>query len=572
MSAVPPLTPALRDFRNALWEVMGCLGLPEPTDLQYDLADFLQTPAPQKLIEGYRGIGKSLLATAYAVHDHRLQLDDHGETDLHTLFVSAGKDYADEISTFAKRLITEVPFYRCLRPGSDGFSSNVRFDVAHKKLSKDPSFKSAGIFGQTTGSRTNRAFLDDIEIPKTAGTVGMRDKLKSEFMSISDLLPPEGGEIVVLGTPHFEDTIYQWLLTKGEWLVRFYPARYPDPERAEQLGDHLAPIIRERLEADPDLVGKPTDPRRWDEERLQKREARSTPAHFARQYLLDTTIGDREVHPLKLSDLIVTDLHPEVGPERIIWGTDEPIEDIPIWGLTGDRLHRPVRVANKLEVKEYGGAVMAIDPSGRGKDETAWAVCKILNATLFVPDFGGYLAGFEDATLRALAESAKQWKVNAIRVESNFGDGMFEQLLKPHLRKVGHPCSIVSERSHGQKEARICDVLEPLLGQHRIAIDANALRRDAAPRDGMGEEAAMSYRLAYQLSRLTRQRGCLHHDDRIDVLAQACGYWVEQLALSADEARDKEEDDYMDDVVRNWPGQQRTGNWTSGFIPSYMRS
>tara|TARA_R110002020_G_scaffold167780_4_gene356266 strand:- start:4471 stop:6126 length:1656 start_codon:yes stop_codon:yes gene_type:complete len=550
---------------------MQILGLPDPTDLQYDLADFLQTPCEQKLVEGYRGIGKSLLATAWSVHEHRIELEDHGETDLHTLYVSAGKDYADEISTFAKRLISEVPFYQCLSPGSEQMKSNIKFDVGYKKLSKDPSFKSAGIFGQTTGSRTNRAYLDDVEIPKTSGTVGMRDKLKTNVQGVNDLLPPEGGQIVVLGTPHFEDTIYNWLLSRGDWMVRIYPARYPSAERAELLGDRLAPIIRERLEADPDLVGKPTDPKRFDEERLQKREARSTPAHFGRQYLLDTSIGDKEIHPLKLADLIVTDLHPEVAPQRVIWGTDDVIEDLPIWGMAGDRFHRPVRLSGDQEMSEYTGGVMAIDPSGRGKDETAWAIAKILNATVFIPDFGGYLAGFEDTTLRALAESAKQWRVNAIRVETNFGDGMFEQLLKPHLRAVKHPCQIISERSSGQKERRVCDILEPLMNQHRLVIDTNALRRDAAPRDGMGEEAAMQYRFAYQASRITRQRQCLQHDDRIEVIAMAAGYWVEHLAQTAEEAMALEEDSDMDDVIRNWAPPPSGSNWTNEYIPSYMR-
>ena len=40
----------------------------------------------------------------------------------------------------------------------------------------------------------------------------------------------------------------------------------------------------------------------------------------------------------------------------------------------------------------------------------------------------------------------------------------------------------------------------------------------------------------YQLSRITRDRGALRHDDRLDALSMACGYWVEHLAQSVDEA------------------------------------
>jgi hypothetical protein len=40
--------------------------------------------------------------------------------------------------------------------------------------------------------------------------------------------------------------------------------------------------------------------------------------------------------------------------------------------------------------------------------------------------------------------------------------------------------------------------------------------------------------LMYQLTRLTRDKGALLQDDRLDALCMACGYWVEQMAVNAD--------------------------------------
>lgn len=565
-TTVPPLDPELRDLRNVIWEVWPLLGLPEPTTIQFDAANFLQGPEDRKLLMGYRGMAKSMLAAIRAIHKHRLRIDDVGYSDIATLVLSAGKDFADTMSTFMMRLITEVPFYQCLLPGHGQLSSLVKFDVGFKAAMKDPSVKSAGIFGQTVGSRAHDIILDDVEVPNTAGTVGMRDKLKLRVDGIQDLLPPEGGEITVLGTPHFEDSLYSFLQDRG-YTTRIYPAKYPTQERIEVLGDTLAPCIRELWT--PDMVGVPTDPMRFDADRLARREAGTTRANFARQYMLDTSLGDREIHPLRLNDLIVTEIDREVAPSRLVW-CHNPIEDIPVWGLTGDRFNRPLESSNKPELLPYTGTVMTIDPSGRGKDETAWCISAILNSMIFIPDFGGYLAGFEDATLRALAETAKHYKVNVIRVESNFGDGMFEQLLKPHLRSVGHSCLVESERSTGQKERRICDTLEPPLNQHRVIIDSSALRRDAAPRDGMGDEAAMQYRLAYQLSRITRERGCLSHDDRLDCLAMAVGYWGEQLARSVDEANEALYDEEMDDLVRELSKPNSEPNWLEGYLPDRM--
>ena len=34
----------------------------------------------------------------------------------------------------------------------------------------------------------------------------------------------------------------------------------------------------------------------------------------------------------------------------------------------------------------------------------------------------------------------------------------------------------------------------------------------------------------YQLSRITRDRGSLVHDDRLDALSIAVGYWTQQMA------------------------------------------
>lgn len=569
---IPKLDPELFDFRNAIYVIWEHLGLPEPTHLQYDIASFFQDPGDRKLVMAYRGLGKTYLATAWAVHCHRLRAEETGYSDLHTLMISAGKDFADIVAGFAMRLIKEIPFYQCLLPGPDQLTSTVKFDVGPKRPAKDPSFKSAGIFGQTVGSRSNRIILDDLEVPNTAGTVGMREKLRGRVEGIQDLLPTDGGDILVLGTPHFEDSMYSWLADTGGYEVRIYPAQYPSPERAAAMGPSLAPIIREALEADPSLEGSPTDPMRFDEDELRRREASAGKSHYARQYNLDTTLSDAASHPLKLGELIVHDLDREVAPEKLVWGSN-PIDDIPVWGLRGDRLNRSILTHDAPKMAPYTGTIMTIDPSGKGTDETAWCVSKILNATIFIPDFGGYLSGFSDATLRGLAESAKEWSVNEILVESNYGGGMFESLLMPHLRSIKHPVIITPYHNSTQKELRICDTLEPLFNQHRIVVDSWALKRDAAPREGMDTEAAMNYRLAYQISRITRERGCLKHDDRLDALATACGHWMTSMATNVDEVLQRQYDEEMDEILRDWPNDTPTSrNWLDGYLPNNMRS
>ena len=48
------------------------------------------------------------------------------------------------------------------------------------------------------------------------------------------------------------------------------------------------------------------------------------------------------------------------------------------------------------------GSVLAIDPAGRGADETSYAVVKMLNSQLFLTKAGGFPGGYSDETLQGL--------------------------------------------------------------------------------------------------------------------------------------------------------------------------
>ena len=177
---------------------------------------------------------------------------------------------------------------------------------------------------------------------------------------------------------------------------------------------------------------------------------------------------------------------------------------------------------------EYTGSVLSIDPSGRGKDETGYAVVKMLNGQLFVPEAGGLKGGYDEQTLKQLVYIAKTNKVNKIIIESNFGDGMFMELLKP-LFMTTYPCSIEEVRHNKQKELRIIDVLEPVLNQHKLIIDPSVVQQDYKSAQSYPIEHQAKYMLIYQLSRITKDKGSLINDDRLDALSIAVNYWVEQM-------------------------------------------
>jgi hypothetical protein len=228
------------------------------------------------------------------------------------------------------------------------------------------------------------------------------------------------------------------------------------------------------------------------------------------------------------------DVPSEEAPEKVSWSSDSQyiIEHLPNVAFNGDHYHKPMFMSP--EFVEYTGSVMSIDHSGRGKDETGYAVVKMLNGYLYVRRCGGIAGGYSEEALQKLAVIAKQEQVNEIIVESNFGDGMFNQLFLPVLSKV-HSVTMSEVRHNTQKERRIIDVLEPVMNQHRLVVDKKVIQKDFDSCQHLPPEQALRYQLMYQLTRLTADRGALTNDDRLDSLAMACQYWVDAMAQDVEQ-------------------------------------
>ena len=540
----------LKDFRNFTYYVWQHLALPEPTPVQYDIAHYLQHSPKRCIIEAFRGVGKSYITAAYVVH--QLLLDPQ----LKFMVVSASKARADDFSTFTQRLIMELPMCRHLIPKDSQRWSKIAFDVAPAKASGSPSVKSVGVTGQLTGSRADIIIADDVEVPNNSMTHMMREKLGETVKEFDAVLKPDG-KIIYLGTPQNEMSLYNVLLNRG-YEMRVWPARYPTLERAEKAyGGKLAPKLYESLQTNLEAVyGLPTDPKRFDDDDLLERELSYGRSGFALQFMLDTSLSDANKYPLKLSDLLVYSCDKETAPEKLVYGIFKPLPDLPNVGLSGDKFYAPEDTVGRAD---YTGSVLAIDPSGRGSDETAYAVVKMLNGFLHVVDAGGVAGGYSEGTLQHLCDLAKIHKVNLVLVESNFGDGMFTELLKPYLLKT-HPVAVEEVRHSKQKEHRIIDTLEPVMNQHKLVIDPKVIQKDYESVQDMPPEKGIKYMLTYQMTRITKTRGALAHDDRLDVLAMAVQYWVDQMAADADVQIASRKEELLDTELDKFMSHMNVGN------------
>ena len=517
--------PILRDFRNFLFLTWKHLNLPEPTPVQYDMAKYMQDSPRRCVIQAFRGVGKSWICSAFVCWK---LLND---PDLKFLVVSASKNRADDFSTFTKRLINEMEILTHLTPKENQRGSNVSFDVALAKPSHAPSVKSVGITGQLTGSRADFIISDDCESLNNSLTQSMRDKLSESIKEFEAVLSPNG-KIMFLGTPQSEMSIYNELGVRG-YDTKIWTARRPEQSKLHKYQNKLADFVISNTERS----GDPVDPERFTDIDLKEREASYGRSGFALQFMLDTTLSDKERYPLKLSDFIVMDINPNIAPVSLAWaGSQEyACEDLPSVGFTGDKFYKPMFKSEQFA--DYKGSVMAIDPSGRGKDELGVAIVKQLGGNLYVLVCTGKSGGYSNDNLEWIAREARNHNVNHIIIESNFGDGMFTQLLKPVVNRF-YPVSIEEVNHSKQKELRIIDTLEPLLNQHRLVISPQLIRQDFDTTDA-------NYQLFHQITRITKDRSSLRNDDRLDVLSIACAYWVEQMAVDTD----RQEKDHREELL-----------------------
>ncbi|AUO78208.1 terminase large subunit [Ralstonia phage vRsoP-WF2] len=533
--------PAQKDFRVFMFMVWRHLNLPEPTPVQYDIAHYLQHGPRRSVIEAFRGVGKSWITSALVCwvlwNDPQKKI----------LVISASKERADAFSTFVKRLINELPVLQHLKPKADQRDSMISFDVGPATPDHSPSVKSVGINGQITGSRADIIIADDVEVPNNSATQMMRDKLSEAVKEMDAVIKPlQTSRIIYLGTPQTEMSLYNALPERG-YEARIWPALYPELHLVANYKGRLAPFITRALEADKSLVGAPTDPRRFNETDLLERKASYGRAGFALQFMLDTSLSDGDRYPLKIADLIVQNLNPTMAHVKIAWAAapEVCINDLPAVALTGDRYYRPMWTDQQMS--EYTGCVMAIDPSGRGADETGYAIIKILAGNLFLVAAGGLSGGYSDETLETLARLAKTHQVNHVIIEANFGDGMYTKLITPFFGKVGHKVLVEEVKHSTQKEARIIDTLEPVLSTHRLIVDQKVIENDFRT-----AEQDIKYSLFYQMTRITRDKGALAHDDRLDALAIAVAYWTEHMSRDNDKAAAAIKDKALKDELKKF--------------------
>ena len=527
------LQEAYPSFRPFLYDVMTDLMGFECSPLQLDIADYIESGPLYRMVQAQRGQAKTTITAAYGVW----RLIHNPSSRI--LIVSAGGSMAAEISNWVIQIINGLDILECLRPDrSAGDRASVAaYDVHHalKGPEKSPSIACVGITSNLQGKRADILILDDLESAQNSQTEMLRDRLRHltlDFVSINSL-----GDIIYLGTPQNIDSIYNGLPSRG-YDIRIWPGRYPTEEEEPNYGPWLAPMIKQAVDDNPHLRtgggptglrGQATDPMLLSEEKLCAKEIDQGASYFQLQHMLDTKLSDAERFPLKSDKIIFMDVQPERSPIILnVLRTPETRVQTPGGFPVQENYFRAHSFGQ--EFGEFTGTHMYVDPAGGGQngDETAYAVTKFMASKIYLVDVGGVPGGLDDKSLDALTEIAKKWKPHQIDIEENFGSGALRHVWTPKLLR-SHACKIEPVWETGQKELRIINTLEPIIGSGRLVVDLDLLAKDWSGCQKYPSERKSSYSLFYQISRITRDKGSLAHDDRIDALAGTCRHWVEHL-------------------------------------------
>ena len=569
-------------FEDFLYDCMTELMGFQCTELQVDIGNFLQSETRFGMIQAQRSQAKSTIVAMFAVwqliHDckHRV------------LIISAGSEVAAEIANWVIQIIMSWDILECLRPDRQhgDRASSKAFDINWqlKGAEKSPSIACIGITANMQGRRADLLIPDDIESSKNGTTETQRqalEHLSKDFTSIC-----QSGRIMYLGTPQTVDSIYNNLPARG-YIIRVWTGRVPTIDEAKHYGETLAPYIVKMMDYPENRVGHgvdgtrgvPTDPVLLGEEALCAKELDQGSAYFNLQHMLNTELSDELRHPLKSKNLIVMNFGLDKAPGEITW-MPSPDKLIHCDGLftSKPQLYRPFQTSSQLY--EYEGKHMYVDTAGGGEngDETVAAVTYYLHGYIFLAEILKVPGGYSPENYKLLSNLALKHNVNSIDVEKNFGFGAFAAAWRPIIHSIyteaGHTnCPAIEDVwESGQKELRIIDTLEPIMGRHRLIVHEDIIEYDAGSVSKYPLDQRESYKFFHQLAKISREKGSLVHDDSIDAIAGSVRKWVAMLAVNEQTRMTSKETDENVAFFEEWGGDIGHTNQCLGLSSDRFKS
>lgn len=556
MSTPQPTSDVLADdfrvFMTILWNEMG---LPQPTPMQLLFADTLQkSKDPRLCLLGFRGFAKTYICAAFLIwllyRNPKLQIAIWG----------SNQDNAGATTKFMLRWLKDIPWLNHLAPTGELDQSALSFDVQGRGSFRGSSVMAFGIGGSVTGTRADILLVDDPETSSNGDTAKRRAQIDRAMGEAGYVIKP-GGRIIVLGTIHFNDSVYLRLMAQ-KYRVWLFPMAVPSLETQKQCWSYYLAPIRKKMESLP--VDAPLD--RFTETDIELRRANGV-LSFERQCLVNPFSSSLTQKPFNMRKIIIFQADTEKLPVRFFHNQDDRFLDEEAMDYSSasliDKLYNPYRYDEQLAPYEY--KLVYIDPAGKGGDEVAVIVIGVCMGYVVLFHSEGLIGGSKEENLERIIEVARRFKANEICVEDNFGQGMFAQLLygiyQAEFARFGSQDNIIpitTNHKSKNKEQRILQILDPVINSGKLIVTKDCLIVDYESANAHTQDDRMIYRLTYQISYFSESGNKLEHDDRIDSLGSACekvkGFLVDHPSNKA-----KTWDDRLIETIFKKDTEQFTG-------------
>jgi len=532
-------------FLRAVWIDRGLYKVAPLSWFELDLSHFMAYGPRRRVIPAFRGEGKThevagLCCFRY-LRDPKRQI----------IVISKSEGATKKTLHLVRGWLESIWFLQHLCPQVGQRDAATYFDVGElagmDETNRQQSMFAIGIGGQLENNRAHTIIGDDIETKGNSRTIESRTEVRRLWGEAELVLYPnrafeDGGpvdptEIVVIGTPKHEETIYLDMISEG-YACQGYPIAYPT-EKEKVIG--LAPILQAMMDQGLAKPGEPTCPHRFGYEELEMRRSKGY-TEFARESMLIADLAESNTHPLRLRDMIIHPVHRDIAPLRIAWGTANsngstaiPHTEIPSLGLGDDRLYHPIHVEQQGWT-EYVGTRAGIDPAGRGTDRTGLAICSQLAGMFWFKAVLGLKGGMGPDELENIAGILREHDATSVLMESNVDiTGTIQSVLQIAIQRLavrpgedsrfpkGWTCQVERVHASGQKEVRVIETIEPLLSTHRLVFDPSCV----TPAKPYVQEND----LQWQLTRITKQLKCLPEDGKLDAIALALRAWEASTRL-----------------------------------------
>ena len=386
------------------------------------IADWLERNQnkPRKILQAFRHIGKSYILCCYVAWK---LLTDPNYT---CIIVSAKKNLAMRNSMMIRSIIESNPLTQHLK--SDLYSWQAsQFTVERDSIQLNPSVTCTSLISSFTGMHSDEIIGDDIEVSTNVQTLDARNMIKDRTMEFGKI----SKRILLVGTPHHEDTIYRHCKSVGYDKELKLPVYNKDSELAWK--DH------------PDGMFT------WDWLERQKRE--STEGDFKSQFLLV---------PAKTYEALID------------------IDKIGVYDKEFTYQHLPQPMGGYIPIVRIGERqiqrmVCAWDPATglRGRDASVLAItARDTEGVVYVHDtieLSGAVNKEFDQQCDEIITACDKYKIGHIYLEENFSVTLKTELKRKVLERK-KKIVVMSEFRNSNKLNFMAQTLEPIIKVGKLRI------------------------------------------------------------------------------------------------------